>query len=121
MRPGFWDTDLDQQSHGEGFFTVFAAMFTRPGLYLLDEPEAALSFISCLRLVDFLHELGESGSQVICATHSPIIASTPGAGIIELGPHGLRRTTWDELGIVDHWRRYLRDPQSYLRHFIATP
>ena len=121
MLPGFWDADLEQQSHGEGFFTVFAAMFSKPGLYLLDEPEAALSFISCLRLVDFLHELGESGSQIICATHSPIIASTPGAEIVELGPHGLRRTTWDELEIVDHWRRYLRDPQSYLRHFITTP
>ena len=120
-RPGFWSADLDQQSHGEGFFTVFESMFSNPGLYLLDEPEAALSFISCLRLVDFLHELGQSGSQVICATHSPIIASTPDAEIIELGPHGLRRAAWEELGIVDHWRRYLRDPQSYLRHFITTP
>jgi len=119
--PGFWGADLEQQSHGEGFFTVFESMFRDPGLYLLDEPEAALSFISCLRLVDFLHELGQSGSQVICATHSPIIASTPGAEIIELGPHGLRRTAWEELEIVDHWRRYLRDPQSYLRHFITTP
>jgi predicted ATPase len=119
--PGFWGTDLEQQSHGEGFFTVFESMFRNPGLYLLDEPEAALSFISCLRLVDFLHELGQSGSQVICATHSPIIASTPGAEIVELGPHGLRRTAWEELEIVDHWRRYLRDPQSYLHHFITTP
>lgn len=119
--PGFWGTDLEQQSHGEGFFTVFEAMFRQPGLYLLDEPEAALSFVSCLRLVDFLHELGRSGSQIICATHSPIIASTPDAEIIELGPHGLRRTPWEELEIVDHWRRYLRDPHSYLRHFLTSP
>jgi predicted ATPase len=41
--PGFWGTDLEQQSHGEGFFTVFEAMFSHPGLYLLDELEAALS------------------------------------------------------------------------------
>jgi predicted ATPase len=120
-RPGFWDADLEQQSHGEGFFTVFGSMFSRPGLYLLDEPEAALSFISCLRLVDFLHELGRSGSQVICATHSPIIAATPGAEIIELGKHGCRRTEWEDLEIVDHWRRYLHNPQSYLRHFISAP
>ena len=88
---------------------------------MLDEPEAALSFISCLRLVDFLHELGRSGSQVICATHSPIIASTPEAEIIELGTHGCRRTEWEDLEIVDHWRRYLDNPQSYLRHFIIAP
>ncbi len=118
--PGFWGSDLEQQSHGEGFFTVFEAMFARPGLYLLDEPEAALSFISCLRLVEFLHELGRSGSQIICATHSPIIASTPDADIVELGPHGLRRTPWDELEIVDHWRRYLGDPHAYLRHIITS-
>lgn len=120
-RPGFWDADLEQKSHGEGFFTVIEAMFRQPGLYLLDEPEAALSFISCLRLVDFFHELGRSGSQVICATHSPILASTPGAEIIELGPHGLRRTAWDDLEIVDHWRSYLANPHSYLRRFITTP
>ncbi len=41
--------------------------------------------------------------------------------IIELGRHGLRRTPWEELEIVDHWRRYLRDPRSYLRHFITAP
>jgi len=120
-RAGFWDADLEQQSHGEGFFTVLESMFSRPGLYLLDEPEAALSFISCLRLVDFLHELGRSGSQVICATHSPIIASTPGAEIIELGTHGLRRTEWEDLEIVEHWRHYLQNPFSYLRHFISAP
>jgi predicted ATPase len=119
--PGFWDADLEQQSHGEGFFTVFEAMCSRPGLYLMDEPEAALSFISCLRLVGFLHELGQSGSQVICATHSPILASTPGADIVELGPRGLRHCQWEDLDIVDHWRRYLGSPHSYLRHLISEP
>src|SRR5215471_5608853 len=89
-RPGFWATDLESQSHGEGFFTVFDTMFAEPGLYLMDEPEAALSFISSLRLVALMHELGSSGAQVICATHSPILASTPGADIIELGDHGMR-------------------------------
>jgi predicted ATPase len=62
-----------------------------------------------------------SASQVICATHSPIIASTPEAEIIELGTHGCRRTEWEDLEIIDHWRRYLHNPQSYLRHFISAP
>jgi len=49
-------------------------MFSEPGLYLMDEPEAALSFRSCLELVALMHELGRGGAQVICATHSPILA-----------------------------------------------
>jgi predicted ATPase len=117
---GFWETDLETQSHGEGFFTVFDAMFDEPGLYLMDEPEAALSFTSCLRLVALMHELGQSGAQVICATHSPILASVPGAEIIELGEHGMRQSAWDELDLVDHWRRYLANPHAYLRRFITT-
>ena len=120
-RYGFWEDDLTEQSHGEGFFTVLDAMFANPGLYLMDEPEAALSFTSCLRLVALMHDLGQSGAQVICATHSPILASTPGADIIELGPNGLRRSSWEELDLVDHWRRYLADPHSYLRRFISAP
>jgi predicted ATPase len=115
---GFWDQDLETQSHGEGFFTVFEAMLKPPGLFLLDEPEAALSFSSCLRLVAVLHDLAEAGSQVICATHSPILTATPGAEIVELGEHGLRRVAWPDLDLVDHWRRYLSNPHAYLRHII---
>jgi predicted ATPase len=115
---GFWEDDLEQQSHGESFLTVFDAMFRDRGLYLMDEPEAALSFASCLRLVALMHELGRSGAQVICATHSPVLAATPGADIIELGDHGCRRTTWNDLELVDNWRRYLADPTAYLRLLI---
>lgn len=105
-------------SHGEGFLTVFAEMFQEPGLYLMDEPEAALSFASCLKLAGLMHELGRSGAQVICATHSPILAATPGADIIEVGEHGSRRTKWHELELTDHWRRFLSDPSIYFRHII---
>lgn len=113
---GYWDEDTAQMSHGEGFLTVFSAMFREPGLYLMDEPEAALSFTSCLQLVAPIQKLGQSGAQVVCATHSPLLAATPGADIVEIGEEGLRRTTWDKLELVDHWRRYLHDPNSYLRH-----
>jgi predicted ATPase len=115
---GFWEGDLEQESHGEGFLTVFATMFRDPGLYLMDEPEAALSFASCLRLVALMHELGRAGAQVICATHSPVLAATPGADIIELGDHGCRHTAWADLELVDNWRRYLADPNAYLHHLV---
>ncbi|GGM65337.1 ABC transporter, ATP-binding protein [Longimycelium tulufanense] len=115
---GYWEEDTSEMSHGESFLTVFSAMFRDPGFYVMDEPEAALSFDSCLRLVALMHQLGQSGAQVVCATHSPILASTPDADIIEIGEHGWRRVTWDDLDLVDHWRRYLNNPRAYLRHFV---
>ncbi|MCP2242269.1 AAA family ATPase [Lentzea aerocolonigenes] len=113
---GYWDEDTSEMSHGEGFLTVFAAMFREPGFYLMDEPEAALSFQSCLRLMHLMYELGKSGAQIICATHSPILASTPDADIIEVGEHGFHRSKWEDLALVDHWRRYMATPEAYLRH-----
>jgi predicted ATPase len=115
---GYWEENLAERSHGEGFWVIFESMFTEPGLYLMDEPEAALSFTSCLHLAALMHHLGESGAQVICATHSPVLAGTPGAEIIELGDHGFRRAEWSELDLVDHWRRYLANPEQYLRRLI---
>ncbi|MEQ7010398.1 AAA family ATPase [Actinopolymorpha sp. B17G11] len=116
--PGYWDEDVMAMSHGEGFLTVFDAMFAQPGFYVMDEPEAALSFTSCLRLVALMHQLGKTGAQVVCATHSPVLAATPDADIIEVGDHGIRRTSWDRLALVDHWKAYLSNPHSYLRHVI---
>ncbi|MFE0421538.1 ATP-binding cassette domain-containing protein [Streptomyces sp. NPDC058953] len=117
--PGYWDEDTSAMSHGEGFLTVFRAMFDKPGFYVMDEPEAALSFTSCLQLVSLMHQLGETGAQVVCATHSPILASTPGADIVEVGEHGFHRTRWEDLALVDHWRRYMSDPNAYLRHIVT--
>lgn len=116
--PGFWDENTAEMSHGEGFLTMFGAMLAEPGFYVLDEPESALSFTASLQLVALMSELGNDGAQIVCATHSPILASTPGADIVEVGEHGLRRSTWDELELVQHWRRYLDDPNSYLRHLL---
>lgn len=116
--PGFWDADLTQRSHGEGFLTVLEAMFSEPGIYLMDEPEAALSFLSCLGLVGLLDRLAATGGQVICATHSPLLTALPGAQILELGDDGIRPVAWAHLELVDHWRRYLTNPGLYLQHFL---
>ncbi|GAA2205955.1 AAA family ATPase [Nonomuraea monospora] len=118
--PGYWAGNLAEQSHGEGFFTVLDRMLAGPGLYLLDEPEAALSFQSCLRLVGLLHQVAREGGQIICATHSPILSALPGAQIVELGEDGIRSTEWDELEVVDHWRRFLAKPDFYLRHVLDS-
>ncbi|GAB3122258.1 AAA family ATPase [Streptomyces calidiresistens] len=109
----------DSLSHGEGFLSAFRERSVRPGLYVMDEPEAALSFTSCLELIGHLDRLVANGGQVICATHSPLLTALPGADIIEVGDHGTRRVARADLALVDHWRRYLADPRSYLRHVLG--
>lgn len=107
-----------EMSHGESFLTVLATRFDSPGFYCLDEPEAALSFSSTLALMGTLHDLASAGGQVLCATHSPVLAALPGATVLEVGPWGLRRTTWEELELVQHWKAYLDAPGRYLRHVL---
>lgn len=112
------DSGYHEMSHGESFLEVLRTRFDSPGFYCLDEPEAALSFSSTLGLVARLHDLVSEGGQVLCATHSPVLAAMPGATILEVGDWGLRSTTWKELELVQHWRRYLDDPRRYLRHVL---
>ncbi|WP_439680833.1 hypothetical protein [Embleya sp. MST-111070] len=66
-----------------------------------------------------MHDLTRTGSQIICAAHSPILAATPDADIVEVGDHGIRHATWEDLQLVDHWRRFMHDPQAYLRHIVS--
>ena len=79
-------------SHGESFLAVLRTRFDSPGFYCLDEPEAALSFSSTLGLISVLHRIVEDGGQVLCATHSPVLAAMPGATVLEVGDWGYRRT-----------------------------
>lgn len=113
------DTDYHAMSHGESFLEVLRRKFSSPSFYCLDEPEAALSFSSTLALIRALHDISAKGGQVLCATHSPVLAAMPGAHIVEVGPWGLRATTWDELELVHHWKAYLEAPMRYLRHTLA--
>ncbi|GAA2435365.1 hypothetical protein GCM10010405_18070 [Streptomyces macrosporus] len=62
--------------------------------------------------------MAKDGGQVVRATHSPLPTALPGADIVEVGEHGMRRVAWHELALVDHWRRCLADPRSYLRHVL---
>lgn len=107
---------LHEMSHGESFLELIGTRMTRPGLYVLDEPESALSFTSSLALLAHLRDLADGGGQVLLATHSPVLAALPGATIWEAGPWGLRRSAWDELELVQGWRGFLAAPERYLRH-----
>lgn len=107
-----------EMSHGESFLEVVAANLDARGLYCLDEPEAALSFGSVLALIGTLDRLARTGAQVLCATHSPILCSLPGAKILEVGEWGLREAAWDDLLLVEHYRSFLAAPGRYLRHVV---
>lgn len=106
-----------QLSHGESFVALVELRFKpkRPGLYVLDEPESALSFDNQLRLLRHLTALmGTGRHQILLATHSPILAALPGATIIELDDRGLREVDHDDAGLVRQWRHFMNDPASFL-------
>lgn len=114
------EQNFHARSHGEAFWDLLStSRFAGGGLFLLDEPEAGLSFDAQLRLVAMLLELADRrGAQVVMATHSPILASVPGAAVYELTEAGMTRTRWEDLTMVDHHRRYLDAPERYLRHLL---
>lgn len=119
--PGGGDPAFHEMSHGESFLEIVASRM-KPrykGLYVLDEPESALSFTGCLALLEHLVALVRSGSQVILSTHSPLLAALPGATIHEVGEWGLRECAWEDLDLVVAWRGFLDAPQRYLRHVLA--
>jgi predicted ATPase len=115
-----YDGDLDARSHGEAFLSFFRSRLTGPGLYLLDEPEAALSPVRQLALLVLLRDAAARGAQFLVATHAPILAALPGARVLELTEHGLAETDWRDLAHVDLLRSFLNEPDAYLRA-LETP
>lgn len=79
-----------------------------------------MSFRSSLGLVALLDTLRTEGSQVVVATHSPVVASLPGATLLELGEWGIRQVArYEDLDLVTSWRSYLEAPTRYLRHLLS--
>jgi predicted ATPase len=119
MRGPHLDAFLHQKSHGEGFLDVLSRKFTGPGFYLMDEPEAPLSFTSTLGLLSHLDALRTSGAQIVVATHSPLLTAMAGATVLELNQHGIHEVEWRQLDIVANWRRFLDAPDAYLRRVLG--
>ncbi len=109
---------LHRQSHGESFMALAENRFRGNGLYILDEPEAALSPMKLMRLMERMHQLVEKSSQFIISTHSPILMAYPGATVYEITPKGIRQTTYTE---TDHFRitrQFLEDPERMLYYLL---
>lgn len=101
---------LHEQSHGESFMAVMLNRFGGHGLYILDEPEAALSPQRQLSALVRIHDLVNMDSQFIIATHSPILMAYPDAHILSCSPRGLERVDYEE---TEHYR--------VMRQFILNP
>jgi predicted ATPase len=110
---------LHRQSHGESFLALATNRFGANGLFLLDEPEAALSVTSQLAFIAVMHRSAAQGSQFVVSTHSPILLHCPGAVVYEASDRGLERIEPDDADAVRLTRAFMRDPDRYLRHLFA--
>lgn len=109
---------LHSQSHGESFLALVQNRFGGEGLYLLDEPEAALSPTRQLTLLGEMHQLVERNSQFIIATHSPILMAYPGARIYELSENGIASVEYRETEHYQLTLRFLENPERMLRYLL---
>ena len=113
-----YGVDLDASSHGQSFLRLFQSRFVPEGLYILDEPEAALSPQSQLGLIAMIADGVAQSSQFIIATHSPIVLAYPGATIFSFDITPPAPVAFEDLDHVSLTRSFLDDPQAYLRHLI---
>ncbi|MEO7309083.1 MAG: AAA family ATPase [Chitinophagaceae bacterium] len=110
--------NMQAYSHGEAYLKILQTRIGDKGIFLLDEPEAALSPLKQLSLIALIMEIIKGkNAQFIIATHSPILMGVPGATLYEIQEDGMQKVAYTE---TDHYRitkHFLDDPQFYLRHF----
>ena len=107
---------LHEQSHGESFLSLFNNQF-ESGIYILDEPEAALSPARILAFISVIHQLEQSGrAQFLIATHSPMLICYPGATIYQFDENGVYETNYKETEHFTLTKSFLDNPALYLRH-----
>lgn len=109
---------LHARSHGESFMALAVHRFRDGGLFVLDEPEAALSPQGLFALLRRIHDLVEAGSQFVIATHSPVLLAFPGALIYELREDGLTQTAYEDTDHFQTTRAFLDAPERFLRRLF---
>ena len=116
-RPSYGATGLHEQSHGESFLSFFQT-FDGPGLYLMDEPEAALSPQRQLTLLLHMIRLSRGDAQFIVATHSPILLGLPGAEILSFDDDGIRPCAWEDTESYRVTRLFIERREAVLRELL---
>ena len=115
---GYGGASLHEQSHGESFMVLLLNRFLGDGLYVLDEPEAALSPMRQLSMLVRLHDLAKWGSQFIIATHSPILMAYPGATIYQLDER-IHEIAYEETEHYTVMRDFMKHREAMLRELFA--
>jgi len=109
--------ELQSFSHGEAYMKIIQEKVKSRGIYILDEPEAALSPAKQLALIYFIQDhLQNNNSQFIIATHSPILMSMPQSKIYEITETGMKLTPLNETEHYSITKSFLDNPDAYLRH-----
>jgi predicted ATPase len=119
MDPGILDyfggSSLTARSHGQGNMTFFENRFKRDGLYLLDEPESALSPKSQIELMKIIRRSTmNANSQFIIATHSPLLLALPEAVIFNFDITPIQRCNYKDTDYYNIYRKFFKDPSSFL-------
>ncbi len=114
IKDSYGGKSLHKQSHGESFFSLFINRFGGKGLYILDEPEAALSPSRQMSMITRMHELVEDDSQFIIATHSPIIMAYPNAEILLLSEDGIDKTQYTETEHYQTTKKFINAPDKMI-------
>lgn len=109
---------LHKQSHGESFLALIQNRFGGNGLYILDEPEAALSPMKLMTLIAEMDRLVKSNSQFIIATHSPILITFPDSEIIEFSKDEIRSVSYAETEHYQITKRFLENPERMLKYLL---
>jgi len=109
---------LHEQSHGESFMSIVTKRFSGHGLYILDEPEAALSPMRILELMAVMNELVKNDSQFIISTHSPILMAFPDAEIFELSEKGIEKVRYDETEHFTLTKQFLDNPERMFKYLF---
>lgn len=107
-------TSLHEQSHGESFWAVFLNRFFGNGLYILDEPEAALSPTRQMAMLLRIHELVKQNSQFIIATHSPILIAYPNSIIYEFNDQGIQVKTYQETELFNVYKDFFNNTDKLI-------
>ncbi len=114
----FGDISLHNQSHGESFMALVQNRFWGNGLYILDEPEAALSPSGQLSLLAEMHALVKNNSQFIISTHSPILLSFPNALIYQITEDSIEVIKYSDCEHVVLTKQFLNNPESFFRYLF---
>ncbi len=110
-----YSDELSAQSHGEGYIDFFGSRLHPHGLYLLDEPEGALSYYNQYVLMNMIADAVKNDCQFILSTHSPVLLAYPGAVLYEFYEQALRESRFEDLENVNFLRDFLAAPERYLR------